>query len=425
MIRMPAALLLCRCPWGGLAVLCLLGVVPQALGQAPGPPARLSAPTFGQAFDAPVVQEKPASSPGPSAPAAVPTTLVDAEVVPASCVNCETGGVLSPYRSEPFGGGCRCGAGDQCIPGRERCCPCEADNCFDRFFCCLYDCICCPDPCYDPKWLPIADSAFYVDAARPQTQTRIRIDPSVGIILPDRAEFFWARADGTGLGPKPPAPFRAELSIRNVDTYLYTEAATGRVGAFFEMSYRSLDPDVDPHAAGFGDMNVGVKTLLLDCELIQISMQFRTYLPVGNGGKGLGTGHTSLEPSLLMALRLAPDSYLQAQVSEWIPVGGDPNYMGAVLHYHFSWNKEIYRFHPQVPLIGTLEMSGYSFQDGSFTDPVNGPFQHAGGYTYFYAGPGLRLFVCDKLDFGIATSWALSEQHLAATTYRAELRLRF
>jgi hypothetical protein len=390
-----------------MGILCLAWLALPGYAQPP-PAARLAAPNFLPAMES--------SEPAKEAAAD--------SVIPASCVNCDSGGLISPYKSDLFSG-CGCGAGGQCIPGRERCPPCEAHNAWDRFLCCLYDCICCPDPCYDPKWLPIADAAFFVDAARPQTQVRIRVDPAVGIMLPDRAEFFWARADGNGLGPKPVAPARAERYIRNVDTSLYTEAATGKVGAFVEMSYRSLDPSVDPHAAGFGDMNVGIKTLLLDCELLQLAMQFRTYLPVGTAGKGLGTGHVSLEPSLILGVRLSHDSYLQTQVAEWIPIGGDPNYAGAVLNYHFSWNQELLRFHPEVPLIGTLELNGWSFQDGSYTDPVNGPFQHAGGYTYFSAGPGLRLFVCDKLDFGLGVSFALTEQHLATTLYRTELRLRF
>src|SRR6185369_13250757 len=97
----------------------------------------------------------------------------------------------------------------------------------------------------------IADSAFYVDAVRPQTQTRLRWDSGVNVILPDRAEFFWARADGGGKGPKPPAGLLAETRLKYNDLMLYTEAGAGMVGAFFETPYRSLDPDNVPHAAGF------------------------------------------------------------------------------------------------------------------------------------------------------------------------------
>src|SRR5262249_42314272 len=155
----------------------------------------------------------------------------------------------------------------------------------------------------------------------------------------------------------------------------------------------SLDPERNPHAGGFSDMNVGAKTLIFDCELLQIATQFRTYLPVGNFGKGLGNGHVSLEPSLLFAVKLAHDTYLQGQIAEWIPIGGDNDFQGSILHWSLSLNQVLCRILPDVPLIGTLELDGHSFQDGAFTDPLRGPFQKSSDDTYLTLGPGLRLVV--------------------------------
>ena len=64
---------------------------------------------------------------------------------------------------------------------------------------------------------------------------------------------------------------------------------------------------------------------------------------------------------MLAALKISPSCYLQAQVSEWIPLGGDEEHSGAILHYHFSLNKECYKS-PGLRFIGTLEANGYSFQ---------------------------------------------------------------
>ena len=36
----------------------------------------------------------------------------------------------------------------------------------------LYEALCCPDPCYEPRWLAVADAAFTCEAARPVTQQR-------------------------------------------------------------------------------------------------------------------------------------------------------------------------------------------------------------------------------------------------------------
>jgi hypothetical protein len=273
--------------------------------------------------------------------------------------------------------------------------------------------------------LPVANAAFFVEGARPVTQTRIRWDSGIDLIRPDIAEYFWARADGSGRGPKPAGPFLGETRLNYNDLSLYTEAATGKIGVIFEMPYRMIQPERDSSAGGFGDMNIGMKTLLFDCELLQISMIMRTYMPVGDTTKGLGTGHVSLEPSLVVGLCLREDSYFQGQVSEWIPLGGDPTYAGSIMHYHFSFNQVLYRVLPNVPLVGTAELNGWTFQNGDYTDPIQGGLQRAEMTTYLSAGLGLRLFVCDSFDFGVGFATALTTGHFADQLYRTELRFRY
>src|SRR5262249_37097162 len=225
---------------------------------------------------------------------------------------------------------------------------------------------------------------------------RIRYDSGLGLQFPDRAEYFWARADGKGKGPPPVAPHLGEGALDYNQLNLYTEMAIKKFSFFVEVPYLSVNPDFDPYAAGFGNMNLGTKSLLVDCELLQLAFQFRTYIPIGNFRKGIGNGHVTLEPSLLMALKLGPETYLQGQLAEWAPIGGDPNYEGSILMSHLSLNQVLWRIMPDVPLIGTLECNGLSFQTGSFTDPILGPFQKGGGYTFVSAGPGLRLVMCNR-----------------------------
>src|SRR5687768_14366446 len=81
-----------------------------------------------------------------------------------------------------------------CVPGRTPCPACEGHTRLGRFLCAVYQNICCPDPCYDPCWLAIADTALFTPAARPRSQQRIRWDAARNIVFPDRAEYFWARA---------------------------------------------------------------------------------------------------------------------------------------------------------------------------------------------------------------------------------------
>jgi hypothetical protein len=139
----------------------------------------------------------------------------------------------------------------------------------------------------------------------------------------------------------------------------------------------------------------------------------------------LGTGHTSLEPSLILGLKLAPETFLQAQLAEWIPVGGDPDYQGSILMTKWAVNQVLCRVVPDVPLLGTAELNTWSFQHGEFTDPFLGPFRKSSDTTYASAGGGLRLVVCDKIDFGFAAMFALTEHHFADQLYRLEFRVRF
>ena len=179
-------------------------------------------------------------------------------------------------------------------------------------------------------------------------------------------------------------------ALNYAQLYLYTEMA-GEHGSFFiEIPYRSWSAYTGGGAAGFSDLNVGTKSVLLDSEFLLLTFQFKTYIPTGDAGAGLGTGHVSLEPTLLSALKLTPEAYLQSQLSEWIPIGGDTHYQGSILHYHFSFNQDLYRIAPSAPIIGTLEFNGWSFQGGEYTDPVSGT-KGAGHDSYFSIGPGLRM----------------------------------
>jgi hypothetical protein len=366
-------------------------------------------------------------TPIPKSPLVVPPASAPiGGVQQTGCSSCSNGLLgIPPPPLYPPPLGCDSCTTSPCYPGRQQCHPCLAQTCIGRAFCGLYECVCCPDPCYEPRWLAVADAAFFVDSARPQTQMRYRWDSAVNFILPDRNEYFWARADGMGKGPKPPAPFKVVPRLSYNDLSMYTEAGTGTATVMVEMTYRSIDEQGGGHAAGFADMMVGPKTLLFDCELMQITLEMKTFLPAGNFTKGLGTGHVSLEPSLVIGCKLAPETYFQGQLAEWIPFAGDTNYMGAILHYHMSLNQVLFRVLPDVPLIGTLELSGWSFQTGAYTDPLLGSLQHSGGETYLMPGVGLRLVLCDKIDFGFGAEFAVTERHFAEQLYRTEFRFRF
>jgi hypothetical protein len=279
---------------------------------------------------------------------------------------------------------------------------------------------------------------------------RLRWDTLFSIPRPDRAEYFWARENVNQLEPSGPCtrhgvgkgPKCIASRIDVEDLSLYNEVASGNFSAFVETPYREVDPTTSPisaalgldpccHRSGFADMNIGAKSLLLDCELMQVAFQFKTFLPVGNFTTGLGTGHVSLEPSLLYTFKVGPDTYLQGQFAYWIPIGGDALYQGNIFHYHTSLNHVLWRPIPDVQLIGTAEVNEWSVLGGNFTQTdffdvaTRRPFAVSATTTMLSMGPGLRLVICDKIDVGVGTAFSVTGPRWAEEQIRAEFRWRF
>ena len=415
-----------------------------AVAQTDAPPAGPVAAALGGASGAqppPAVDSVPSPPAIESFPPLPPTTPPEGPAIPANvaapapveapCASCGGAGTLPPGPGGILTGCTSCG-GTGCVPGRKPSQGFHYHTVLGRFFGNLYECLCCPDPCYEPSWIPEANAGFFVDWARPRTIQRVRYEHVNDFMFPDRSEFFWARENvGKGGGKGPGAPkgfknFHGERSLNYDQLSLYQEAATERASFFFEIPYTAINPSIVGRSSGFSIMNIGTKALFYDCELIQLAFQFRTYFPIGNTSEGLGNGHVSLEPSLLMTLRLAPETYLQGQLAEWIPIGGDPVYQGSILHSAFSLNHVLLRFAPEMPLIGTFEMNGWSFQNGSYTDPSfpKSPARYGGGETYFSLGPGLRTSICNKVDFGAAALFPLTDPSMG-TMVRVEIRVLY
>ncbi|MCI0704622.1 MAG: transporter [Planctomycetia bacterium] len=347
--------------------------------------------------------------------------MVDGSICPGCGGSLGAGGCASCGGGDGSG----CAPGRPCPPGARQCEPFPAKTAAGRLIGLVYQSICCPDPCYQPRWEPIADAAFFVDAVRPKSSTRFRWDYGYHFAYPDRGEFFFARADGNGKGPRSNSLVRAIPYIDYHELYLITEIAMGNAGVQIAVPYRSVNSTpFGPDGAGFADMTITAKTLLLDSELAMFGFQMRTYIPIGNFGKGLGTGHVSLEPGLLLGLRLGPSTYLQSQVGEWIPLGGDSDYQGPHLRWGMSLNQVLWQPVKDVKLIGTLESTGFSFQDGQFTDPVLGP-QRLSDQTAVALGAGLRLFFCDILDVGLGWQHGISGKYMMRDQTRFEVRYRY
>lgn len=291
-----------------------------------------------------------------------------------------------------------------------------------RLYSAMTEALCGCDECYDPQWNLVESASFWVDSARPQNRTRFRWDYGGDMILPDRAEYFWARVGGRG-----PAAQPGSLTVNSLDYHemsMYTEIAHGNFSAFVITPYRSLYMNEAGHSAGFADLHIGTKSLLHDTPMLQLAFQMTTTVPSANSRSGLGTGHVSLEPALLMALALTERDSMQAQVTQWIPLGGDPDYEGALLRWGVAWNRIVWQRDQDNLATMNLDLVGWSFQDGAYTDPALGK-QRANDETYLYLGPGARWLMGGRFEFGVGGIFALSDRHFAQHIMRTDFTVRY
>lgn len=425
-----------------------LGAAPSG-SQAPNPDSSPAASRVQAPGDAPVAtaspqpepelkpKQAPASSKGQN-PDKSPERKQDGQVKQSACATC--GGFHGQLDGHVFTSQAGCASGN-CIPGRQPCNPPlnECDTVVGGFMTNLYQCICCPDPCYEPKWEPGAFASFFADYARPRTVTRLRYDNLEDMTRPDRNQFWINQVQTVHRVHAVHNP-----TVRIQELYIYQEAAGERGSFFVEYPYRQINQSYAPTQAGFGDVNFGTKSLLFDCEMLQIAFQMRTFMPSGNFTNNLGTGLFALDPSILASLKLSPTTYFQGQFGNWIPLGGPGakrNLAGGIFYWLMSLNQVLCYTTPDSPLIATLEMDGWSFEDGGYTRSIskitsttlhpNQKFksnhvEDGGGVSYFNIGPGLRQSICNRVDFGGAITWATnSAAHWAQPWFRFEVRFLF
>src|SRR4029450_1011452 len=95
---------------------------------------------------------------------------------------------------------------------------------------------------------------------------------------PDRAEYFFAKFGGKGPGLVGGVPNAQLNKINYHELLLDTEVGTDAFSITVSTPYRFVE---NLHA-GFGDMSIATKTLMVDSEILMASVQFTTYIPIAN-----------------------------------------------------------------------------------------------------------------------------------------------
>jgi len=244
----------------------------------------------------------------------------------------------------------------------------------------------------------VATAPFVIDIAQPMNHFAFRTDAAYGWKLPDRAELLFARPaslDGTG-------PDAIERSVDFQDLNFISEIGTPGLSVRTVVPVRVLDPEIGPNTAGLGDIQLCTKTRLLGGQAWTITQINNFFFASGCVGKGLGTGHTSMEPGVLASYKWSDETFFHGELKFLFPMGGHPSHHGNLLTYGFGLS-HLWYDRDSLALIPTVEAVFYSILDGEAAVlATTGPTVHGvDGETISTLHFGLRVVSDTSRDFGL------------------------
>ena len=275
----------------------------------------------------------------------------------------------------------------------------------------------------------------YIDNAIIADMFRFRFDAAYNSQLPDRAEFFYPAYNvnglGTGLGGGL-GVVDPEINYQEFRPY-FERALSRRFSLFFEAPVRLLNPDLNPNTGGFSDIQTGFKAGLYDDGCEYLTAQLRVYAPTGDGDRGLGTGHTSIEPGLLYLGRLSDRLVVQGESAVWVPIDGSQDaqgrdFAGPVLRYGIGGGYDLLKLDSRCQrrrLTSTLEAVGWTVTDGLATDPndIQNPIDVSGD-TIVNIKSGLR-YTAGRRSIAAGYGVAVTGDRWYSDIVRLELRTLF
>ncbi len=338
---------------------------------------------------------------------------------------------------------------------------------------------------------PTVGVGGYLDNPVPITTFRLQYESAYNINRPDRSEFIWAAWKELGFHPhgingqgaffdpsaKGPEFIFSHLDYQDISPY-FELAITKRFSAFVEIPVRFIhtsglleDPDNErmPNGqffpeprppggenhedlpfnginnGGLADMNAGFKYAFIANPNRYLTFQFRTYIPTGDPGQGLGTGHVSLEPGLLYYQRLTDRVTFQSEFRDWIPIGGARSIIdgrrfdGNILIYGLGVGYDIYRSRnwvvtPVGEVVGWTVLGGLaSVAAGAITaTPPPGVFlpqghgvEDASGNTIVDLKFGVRTTFCDRHSVYAGYGFAVTGNRWYQDIIRVEYRFLY
>jgi hypothetical protein len=265
----------------------------------------------------------------------------------------------------------------------------------------------------------LAFSLFDIDPAQPFNNFRVRTVVGNRMRLPDRAEYFWAKAGS------PKGPPLGESVLNYQEARLRMELGSKKFSTAFEVPFRSVDPQFNENHAGLGDLQLITKTVLLDGEQWMLTQYFGTHFATGHAAAGMGTGRFGLEPGMLFRNEFRENTWMHGELKFWFPLGADPQHGGQVLKLATGLS-HVWAETDQTAWIPSLELTSFSVLNGLATDAL-GTIRPIDQDTIFNLTPGLHYAVDKNGDFGLfeigsSIALAVSDERFTDSTWNFDLR---
>lgn len=286
----------------------------------------------------------------------------------------------------------------------------------------------------------------YVGDATIGSQVRVRFDAVSEITAPDRAEFFYGKcgcyrglpSNHPAYDPDAPGPgpgIASDLDGRQL--FVQAEyAALGRISFFGEVPMRWNRPQAFvagtgsfDDSSGLSDLRGGVKVGLVSVEdSTQLTLQVQVDAPTGDAGKGLGTNHWSVSPTLLYFQRLTDRLVVESQVgavrpldgSAGIPTSGSDKFAGTVITYGAGASLELMPA-SAIGVAPVIELFGWRVVDGFQTSTL-GP---ADGTNIVNLKAGVRIGGQSRNSVYAGFGKALTDDTWYGNIFRVEYRVGF
>ena len=280
----------------------------------------------------------------------------------------------------------------------------------------------------------------YIDNAIVGSEVRVRFDAGFGDSQPDLAEFFYAQCGcdgGTAAGPKP--GLATDLNFQQL--YLRGEYAPKKFFSFMlELPLRFIQPvsfapaTVSSASPGFGDqgglsdVSAGFKLAAVASKQQYLTFQLVATFPSGDSGKGLGTDHYTVAPSLLYYRKVTDRFSLEGELGDSHPIGGDtPGFAGDEDEYGIGPSYVAYKSE-KVQFAPVLELVGWRIFGGMWNNPallgvVPGlPLDTADGSNIVNLKGGARTSIGKNQSFYVGYGHALTT---ANVWYKQILRIEY